>query len=138
MADDETIDANYWADIWDNHIHNGRVTIPCYHPAVYWGSKSESGVLDDTVTREMFIDPYSCRSNPACVDASIDVCCNKEKFVSTNKRLLEQYQHTKCVVCLEPFAANDHIIYNCHVFHRHCISAASQCPICRRPYIKFG
>ena len=138
MLNDETIDANYWADIWDNHVNNGRVTIPCHHPAVYWGSKRHSGVLDDTVTREMFINPSLCLSNPASIDAAIDFVRNKEKFVSVNRRLLEQYRHTECVVCLKPFAPDDNIVYNCHVLHRECMSSLSKCPICRLQYIEYA
>ena len=135
MNDSDFLSSEYWAQIWDHHIKDGRVMIPCYHPDVHSSTKSWSGILDDTVTREMFINP-TYRANPACVDSSVDLYLgNMDRFVAINKRLREDHQHEECQVCLETFAANDRLVYNCHVFHFRCIVNLSQCPVCRRRYL---
>jgi hypothetical protein len=117
MKDEDFLNPEYWADIWDNHIRDGRVVIPCYHPSVYHYSNERSGTVRDSVTREMFINPSLCLSNPCSIDAAIDWSRDKQKFISRNRRLREDHHHGECPVCLESFAANDQLVYSCHVFH---------------------
>ncbi len=131
---EEVLDENYWANIWDHHISDGRVLVPCYHPAVMQNSKGDCGLVGNAVTRDMFINPDSCCSNPYSIDAAIAVRCDMKRFIDHNKRLRHEHQNGECPVCLEPFSENDQLIYGCHVFHSECASTLSRCPLCRQQY----
>jgi hypothetical protein len=128
------IDSHYWADIWDNHIKNGNVNIPCFHPAVLIMHNRPSGLIDPDVTRDMFINVAACCGNPSNLDAAVAFRVNFHKFTSTNERLRREYDGGECPVCLESFVDTDSFVYTCHLFHTHCVASLDRCPVCRSFY----
>lgn len=89
----------HWARLWDNHVRNGMMTMPCYHPAV-----GQCGRVDPEITGNEFVDPMRCVKNPYNVDASVAFLRDPLWFVQTNERLLHDYANGDCPVCLESFA----------------------------------
>lgn len=122
------INSAHWGEVWDNHVVDGRVKVPCYHPAVSYG-----GVLDQEVTRELFLDPMRCfLSNPMNVDAAVQLQRAHDAFVEKNNRLLDDYNQGECPVCFESFTDDKRdVVYQCHVLHVHCVATTKACPVCR-------